>query len=98
MKVLLLGAIEPWPFAIFGGGFGFSGSFFLVIHTLQNNLSTYMTSMYQLKVGAGINILLIAYVGSYLLSSIPHRPETQPMLSLTLSSAMLPKCWTLKMS
>jgi hypothetical protein len=39
--------------------------------------------MRQLEVGAGISILLIACIGSYLLSSIPHLPEAQSMLPLT---------------
>ena len=76
MKVLLLGSTKPWDFVFFGGGFGFSGSFFLVTHTSHKILNTYITSIYQLEVGDGINILLIAYVGSYLPSSIPHPPET----------------------
>jgi hypothetical protein len=36
MKVLLPRSIEPWALVIFGGGFGFSRSFFLVIHTSHN--------------------------------------------------------------
>jgi hypothetical protein len=36
MKVLLPGSIEPWVLVIFGGGFGFSRSFFLVTHTSHN--------------------------------------------------------------
>jgi hypothetical protein len=39
--------------------------------------------MRQLEVGAGISILLIVCVGSYLPSSIPHPPEAQSMLPLT---------------
>jgi hypothetical protein len=39
--------------------------------------------MRQLEVGIGISILLIACVGSYLPSSIPHPPEAQSMLPLT---------------
>jgi hypothetical protein len=39
--------------------------------------------MRQLEVGAGISILLIACIGSYLPSSIPHPPEAQSMLPLT---------------
>jgi hypothetical protein len=41
--------------------------------------------MRQLEVGIGISILLIAYIGSYLPSSIPCPPETQSMLPLTFS-------------
>jgi hypothetical protein len=39
--------------------------------------------MRQLEVGTGINILLIACVGSYLPSSISHPPKAQSMLPLT---------------
>jgi hypothetical protein len=85
-------------FGIFWWGFGFSGSLFLVIHTSHKILHTYITSIYQLEVGDGISILLIVYVGSYLPSSIPHPPETQPMLPLTLSPTTMPKSWAIKMS
>ena len=98
MKVLLPRVTEPWDFVVFGGGFGFSGAFFLVIHTSHKILSTYMTSIHQLKVGAGTSILLIAYVGSYLPFSIPHPPEMQPILYLTFSPKTTPKFWALKMS
>jgi hypothetical protein len=37
----------------------------------------------QLEVGAGIRILLITCIGSYLPSSIPSPPEEQSMLPLT---------------
>jgi hypothetical protein len=33
MKVLLPGDTKPWAFVVFSGGFGFSGYFFLVMHT-----------------------------------------------------------------
>jgi hypothetical protein len=36
--------------------------------------------MHQPKVGIGTRILLVSYVGSYRLFSIPHPPEMQPML------------------
>jgi hypothetical protein len=36
MKVILLGSTDPWGLVIFGGGFVFSRSFFLVIHTSHN--------------------------------------------------------------
>jgi hypothetical protein len=39
--------------------------------------------MRQLEVGVHISILLIAFIGSYLPSSIPHPPEAQSMLPLT---------------
>jgi hypothetical protein len=39
--------------------------------------------MRQLEAGTGIIILLIAYIGSYLPSSIPHPPEAHSMLPLT---------------
>jgi hypothetical protein len=91
MKVLLPGSTEPWGLVIFGGGFVFSRSFFLVIHTShkkgkkiekeKKHLCNLL--MRQLEVGTGIIILLIACIGSYLPSSIPHPPEAQSMLPLT---------------
>jgi hypothetical protein len=85
-------------FCSFWWGFWFL-RFFLLSHIHSHEiLSTYMTSMHQLKVGIGTSILLVAYVSSYLPFSIPHPPETQPMLSLTFSPEMVPKCWALKMS
>jgi hypothetical protein len=101
MKVLLPGITEPWDLVVFGGGFGFSRSFFLVINTSHNNKrnSTKETPIKslkcQLEVSIGISILLIACVGSYLSSSIPGPPETQPMRPLTFSPATTPKCWCL---
>jgi hypothetical protein len=93
MKVLLLGSTKPWALVIFGGGFGFSRSFFLFIHTSRKkklkkkHLCNLL--MHQLEVGVGISLLLIACVGSYLLSSIPLPPETQSMLPLEFSNSSL---------
>jgi hypothetical protein len=90
MKVILPGSTEPWALVIFGGGFVFSRSFFLVIHTSHNKKENQKRKkklcnllMRQLEVGAGISILLIACIGSYLPSSIPHPPEAQYILPLT---------------
>jgi hypothetical protein len=72
MKVLLPRSTEPWALVIFGGVFGFSRSFFLVIHTSHNKKENEERKkkhrcnllMRQLEVGAGIIILLIACIGS----------------------------------
>jgi hypothetical protein len=98
MKVLLPRGTKPWDFVVFGGGFVFPGSFFLFIHTSHKIISTYVTTMHQLKVGIDISVLLIAYIGSYLSFSIPHPPEMQPILYLTFSPKTTPKFWALKMS
>jgi hypothetical protein len=77
MKVFLPGSTKPWALVFFGGGFGFSGSFFLVIHTLHKENSKHLYNLYiSVAVGVGIIKLIISYVGSYLPSSIPHPPET----------------------
>ena len=89
MKVLLPGSIEPWGLVIFGGSFGFSRSFFLVIHTShkkKENQEIKKTPMQPLNVSAGGRHWykhLIACVGYYLLSSISRPPEAQSMLPLT---------------
>jgi hypothetical protein len=103
MKVLLPGSTRPWALVIFGGGFVFSRSFFLVIHTshkkeIQERKHLCNLLIRQLEVGIGISILLIACIGSYLPSSIPRPPEAQSMLLLTFTPTMAPKCWGLKMS
>jgi hypothetical protein len=64
---------QPWALVVFGGGFGFSCYLFLVIHTLHKENSKHLYNLYiSAGVGIGISNLLIACIGSYLLSSITH--------------------------